>query len=64
MFEEVFCVLRMRNQLIFIFDLLYLVTDVSYVDEKRVFFSLFLALSCGVNNFVLEEHFILTIFTL
>ena len=38
MFEEVFCVLRMRTNFSFIFDLLYLMTHVPSGDEKRVIF--------------------------
>ena len=34
MFEEAFCVMRMLKELFFIFDRLYLVTDVSYGDRK------------------------------
>ena len=34
MFEEAFCVLRMRNKCFFIFDRLYLMDDVSPGDGK------------------------------
>ena len=65
MLKEGFCVLHMPNELFFfIFDQLYLVTDVSYGDGKGVIFLSFFSLSCGVNNFGLEELFSLTIFTL
>ena len=53
----------MRNQ-IFIFDRLYLTTHASSGDGKVLFFSVSIAPSCGVNNFVLEELFILTMFIL
>ena len=36
MFEEAFCVLRMRNEFYFIFDWLYLMTDVSHGDGKGI----------------------------
>ena len=64
MLEESFCVLYMCSKLFFIFDQLYLMTDVSYGDGKVSFFSVFLALSSGVNNFIQEELFILMIITL
>ena len=38
MFEEAFCVLRMRNEPFSFFDRLYLVTDVSYGDRKCAIF--------------------------
>ena len=43
MFEEAFCVLRMCNELFFIFDRLYLMTHVSSGDEKVSFFSVLIA---------------------
>ena len=55
MFEEAFCAPRMRNKLFLICDQLYLMTHVSSGDEKVSFFSVLLALSCGVNNSVQEE---------
>ena len=45
-------------------DRLYLVTHVSSGDGKGSFFSVLIALSCGVNNFIQEELLILMIFTL
>ena len=64
MLEKAF-VYCMRNDLFPIFDGLYLMTHVSPGDGKSViFFSVLIALSCGVNNFVQEELFILKIFTL
>ena len=64
MFEDAFCVLRMHNDFcFFIFDRLYLMTHVSSRDGKGVIFLVLMALSCGVNNFVQEELFVLTIFT-
>ena len=38
MFQEAFCVLRMRNKLFFIFDRLSLMTHVSSGDGKGVIF--------------------------
>ena len=65
LFEEAFCALRMRNEPFLIFDQLYLVTDMYvYGDGKGGISSFLLALSCGVNNFVQEELFILTNFPL
>ena len=56
----------MYNEPFLIFDQLYLMTDVSSGDGKgkMSFFSVLMALSCGVNNFVQEGLFILMIFTL
>ena len=62
-FEKVFCVLCMRNELYFIFDRLYLMTHVSSGTGKVSFFSVLIALACGVDNFVQEELFILTTFS-
>ena len=63
-FEEAFCVLRMRNKLFLIFDRSYLMTHVSSGNGIGVLFSVLIALSCGVNNFVQEEFFILKMITL
>ena len=54
----------MRKELFSIFDRLYLMTHVSSGDKKVSFFSVLIAISCGVNNFVHKVLFILTIFTL
>ena len=51
MFEKAFCVLRMRKELFFIFDRLYLVTDVSYWDGKGVIFLSF------ASSFIWCEQF-------
>ena len=48
----------------FNFDRLYPMTDMSSGDGKIVIFSVLLALSCRMNDFVQEELFTLTIFTL
>ena len=49
----------------FHFDRLYLMTLYRLETGKEVqFFSVLIALSCGVNNFVQEDLFILTIFIL
>ena len=48
----------------FHFDWLDIMIDVSSGDRKSVTFLSLLALLCGMNNFVQEELFILTIFTL
>ena len=64
MFGEAFCVLFIHNEHFFISDQFYLVTVVSYGDGKVSFFSVLLAFSFGVNNFVQEELSVFTIFSL
>ena len=61
MFEEEFCVLRMRNDLFFIFDRLYLLTYVSSEDGKSV---IFLSFDSSFMWCEQEELFVLTIFIL
>ena len=63
MFEEACFVLCMRKDLFLIFDQLYLMTHVSSVDGKGVIFLSFDSSFMWCENFVLEELFILTIFT-
>ena len=64
MFREAFCVLRMCSEPFYVSDRLYFVTDVSNGDGKGVIFLSFASSLYGVNNFVQEKLFILTIFTL
>ena len=57
MLEETFCVLRMHNELFFIFDRLYLLTDESYEDGKDVIFLTFASSFVWCEQFCLERTF-------
>ena len=64
MFKEPICVLSMRNELFSLFLIGCILSLMCRMGTGKVsFFSVLLVLSCGVNNFVQEELFILTTFT-